>query len=299
MQAKISVVLNTLNNESIIERAIRSVKWADEVVVCDMRSDDKTVDVAKKMGAKVFIHERSEYVELVRNFIISKASNNWILILDPDEEVPQSLAERLTEITNGLKQIDYVRLPRKNIIFHYWMKAAMWWPDYNIRFFKKDKIRWGDKIHRPPQTEGEGIDLESNEDFAIIHHHYETISQFLERMIRYTRIQAKELGEEGYKFNWKDLIKKPLKEFLSRFFANHGYEDGIHGLTLSLLQSFSFLIVYLRLWEAEKFRPEAINSKELRQISRQSGKEIDYWFKYGNLSKNPFKRFIQKVQGRI
>ncbi len=299
MQAKISVVLNTLNNEDIIERAIRSVKWADEVIVCDMNSEDKTVEVAKRLGAKIFIHEKSEYVELVRNFIISKATNHWVLILDPDEEVPQRLAQKLGEIANDSGQIDFVRLPRKNIIFHNWMKAAMWWPDYNIRFFKKGMVHWDNKIHRPPQTEGKGIDLEANEDFALIHHHYKTIPQFLERMIRYTKIQAKELKEEGYKFDWKDLIKKPLGEFLSRFFVSRGFEDGLHGLALSLLQSFSFLIVYLRLWEMEKFKPEVINTKELRQISRLSGNEIDYWFKYNNLSKNPVKRFIQKVQNRI
>ncbi len=299
MDHKISVVINTLNDEDIIGRAINSVKWADEVIVCDMHSGDKTADVAKKLGAKVYTHKRLEFVEPARNFAISKASNEWVLILDPDEEVQSDLKMRLLEFGNKLNQIDYVRIPRKNIIFGYWMKAAMWWPDYNIRFFKKDKVVWGKKIHRPPDTSGEGLDLEADERWAITHHHYKSIDQFLERMIRYSKIQSEELIEEGYKFDWKDLIKKPLAEFLSRFFANKGFEDGLHGLVLSLLQAFSFLVVYLRVWERGKFEIQNIKFDEVKDLSKGSGKQLNYWLKYGNLSSNPFKRIIQKAKNRF
>lgn len=297
--SKISVVINTLNQEANIERAIKSVKWTDEIVICDMYSDDKTVDIAKKLGAKIYFHKKKEYVEPARNFAISKASNDWVLILDPDEEISQTLGERLRQITSLMKQIDYVRIPRKNIIFGKWVKASQWWPDYNIRLFKKDKVKWGDKIHRPPQAFGVGLDLEAEEKWAIIHHHYESVSQFLERMIRYTKIQAAELKKDGYIFDIKDLIKKPLSEFLSRFFANRGFEDGLHGLILSMLQAFSQFVVYVRLWESDGFKTQELEIKQLKELSQDSGKEIDYWFKYGNLSKNTFKRFFQKLGNRI
>ena len=117
-------------------------------------------------------------------------------------------------------------------------------------------------------------------------------------MIRYTKVQANELVKDGYSFDWQDLIKKPLEEFLSRFFANSGFKDGLHGLTLSLLQAFSFLIVYLRIWELEKFGEKAVNLKEFKDLSNQSGSQMNYWFNYSNLSKNPFKRFIQKIRKR-
>lgn len=273
----ISVVINTLNEEKNIARAIKSVNWADEVVVCDMYSDDETVKIAKTMGAKIVFHKRLDYVEPARNFAISKASGDWILILDPDEEIPESLKERLIQIVDKMDQIDYVRIPRKNIIFDKWMKGAMWWPDLNIRFFRKGKVRWTDKIHRPPEVSGEGLDLPADEQFAILHHHYESISQFLERMIRYTKVQADEFIDEGYKFDWKDLIKKPLSEFLGRFFVNKGFQNGIHGLSLSILQAFSQFVLYLRIWEKEKFLDHNITKNEFIDQFRDAGNEVEYW----------------------
>lgn len=296
---KISVVINTLNEEDNIKRAVGSVSWADEIVVCDMYSNDKTLEIAKKLGAKVISHKRLEYVEPARNFAIEKASGEWILLLDPDEEVGVDLRDRLIQISENLGQIDYVRIPRKNLIFGKWMQASMWWPDYNIRFFKKGKVSWSDRIHRPPNAIGQGLDLPEDGKWAIIHHHYNNVSQYLERMIRYTKIQAGELKKDGYKFEWNDLIKKPLGEFLGRFFANKGYQDGIHGLALSLLQAFSHFVLYLRLWEIDGLQSKEITLGELNTLSKQAGKDIDYWFKYSNLSKNPFKRLVQKIKGKI
>ncbi|MCL5072455.1 MAG: glycosyltransferase family 2 protein [Actinobacteria bacterium] len=298
MENKISVVINTFNEEKSIERALKSLKWADEVVVCDMYSEDKTAEIAKKMGAKVVLHKAQKYVELVRNFNISQAENDWILILDPDEEISESLAKEIKRIIN-IEDASFVEIPRKNIIFGKWMKNSMWWPDYNIRLFKKGKVVWESEIHRPPKTEGNGLRLAPEEDFAIIHHHYETISQFILRMDRYTTAQAHDLVKEGYKFNWKDLIHKPTSEFLSRFFAGRGFEDGLRGLALSLLQAFSFLVVYLKVWEENKFVESELGFGEVVNEGKKAGKEINYWFKYGNLSKNSIIRMMQKVRNKF
>src|SRR3989344_2860401 len=297
--SKISVVINTLNEASDLEQALESLKWADEIIVCDMYSDDNSVEIAKKYGAKVVFHKRVSHVELARNYAISKASNDWILILDPDEEIPESLASRIQDITVKMEQINFVEIPRKNLIFNKWMKASMLWPDYNIRFFRKGTVVWGEKIHLDPQTNGVGIKLEMEEKYAMIHHHYTSVSQFIERLNRYTTVQAKELHSDGVKFDWADLISKPLGEFLGRFFANKGFEDGLHCLSLSLLQAFSFLVVYLKLWELQKFRDTNIKLEDMKVLVKKSGGEINYWFKYGNLSQNPFKRFAQKVRNKV
>lgn len=296
MVSQISAVINTLDDEKNLARVLKSLSWCNEILICDMHSSDKTVEIAKKLGARIIYHKREQFVEPARNFAIAEAADEWILIVDPDEEIGEELKNRLIEISSKMKQINFVRIPRKNIIFGKWMKQSMWWPDLNIRFFKKGKVKWGDKIHRPPEAFGDGISLEEVEKYAIIHHHYDSIPQFLGRMIRYTRVQADELIRGGYRFDWKDLIKKPLAEFLSRFFASKGYEDGLHGLVLSLLQSFSFLIVYLHVWEAEKFSQSNIDLRELKEVTKQSEKEIDYWFKFSNLSKNSFKRFFQRLR---
>ncbi len=295
MNVKISVVINTQNEERYIGRAIESVVWADEIIVCDMRSDDKTVEIAKKFGAKVFLHKRENYVEPVRNFALSKASNDWILVLDPDEEIPESLAKRLQKIASSIEQIDYVRVPRRNIIFNHLMKASMWWPDYNIRFFKKGSVKWTDKIHRSPETSGQGLDLPAEEEYAIIHRSYFSVSQFVERMNRYSDIQADELKKAGYQFSWQDLFEKPLSEFLSRFFANKGYQDGLHGLALSLLQAFSFLVVYLKVWESNRFKEIDISLEELKYQKDKSAQNINYWIKNLDRSENIFNRIFKKI----
>lgn len=299
MGNKISVVINTLNEEGNIERALKSVKWANEVVVCDMHSEDGTVETAKKLGAKVFAHERTGYVEPARNFAISKALGDWVLILDADEEIPVSLADKLQEIAQDPKGTAFVQVPRKNFIFNKWMKASFWWPDYNIRFFKKGAVVWGDKIHSKPETKGEGLTLPAEKNLAIVHYNYGSISQFVLRMNRYSDIQAGELYKEGVRFSWTDLISKPLSEFLSRFFAHRGFEDGLHGLALSLLQAFSFLLVYLKLWEMEKFTEKDLSINEIQSEAMKGGKELSYWFNFVQLSKNPIKKIFQKVSSKI
>lgn len=291
MGSKITVVINTLNAEKDITRAVRSVQWAQEIIVCDMYSTDKTVDIVKKMGAKVIYHKNLKFVEPARNFAISKASNEWVFILDPDEEIPKSLKEKLIEVTSRMKKIDYVRIPRKNIIFGRFMQAAMWWPDYNIRFFKKGSVRWTDEIHRPPKVQGQGLDLPAEEELAIIHHNYQTISQFIARMDRYTSIQARQLVEQNFKIKWSDLIEKPLSEFLSRFFVGKGYQDGLHGLALSFLQAFSFLLVYLKIWEQLGFKENSIEFQDLEHEKSKAAFQINYWIKKSQMQ-SPLKKFL-------
>lgn len=296
---KISAVINTFNEEKNIERAIKSVEWADEILVCDMYSDDDTAVIAKKLGAKIIFHKRVGFVELARNIAISKAQGDWILVLDADEEIPSDLADKIREIISKDGVVTHVEIPRKNIIFGKALKASMWWPDYNTRLFKKNSVTWGNKIHSKPKTEGQGLALPAVESHAIIHYHYQSVSQFLQRMDRYTSIQAKELKESGYEFNWKDLITKPLGEFLSRFYVNRGFEDGLHGLALSLLQAFSHFVMYLKVWERKEFSEANLKFEELNQVLKESGTQINYWMRYGNLSKNKVKRVFQKIKNKL
>lgn len=296
MSGKVSILINIKNEERNIAEVVESSDWADEIVVVDDGSTDRTLEILagiKEDKLKIFKRKSNGYVEPARNFAISKASNEWILVLDADEEMPQTLVERLQEIADRMEQIDYVRMPRKNLIFGRWMRYSGWWPDYNIRFFKKGKVKWGDKIHRPPQVSGQGLDLPAEEKYAIVHHSYEAISQFLGRMDRYTGIEAEELIREGYKFDWRDLFEKPLSEFLSRFFASQGYKDGLHGLALSFLQAFSLMSVYLKLWEINKFKEQEIGLTELENQLDKGAESINYWM---GRQENFFKRIFKKIK---
>lgn len=274
---KISVVINTLNEEENIAGAIDSAKkLSDDIVVVDMKSDDSTQALAEKKGARVYEFKRVGYVEPARNYATSKVLNDWIFILDADERLTNALVKKIKQIIKKPKA-DYYRVPRKNIIFGAWIKHSRWWPDFNIRLFKKGSVSWSEVIHSVPMTQGKGLDLPEKEELAIVHNHYQTIEQYLERMNRYSSIQARMLIESNYKFIWKDLVRRPASEFISRYFAGEGYKDGLHGLTLSLLQAFSEAILYLKVWQEEKFLAQTISIDEIAKETKEIEKEFDWW----------------------
>lgn len=274
----ISVVINTLNEEKNLPNALVSIKdFADEIVVVDMYSDDNTVAVAKRAGAKVFEHKRTGYVEPARNFAIEKASGDWILILDADEEIPKTLAKKLKDISQNSKSSDYYRIPRKNIIFGKWIKHSRWWPDFNIRFFKKGYVSWNEIIHSIPLTTGRGADIDATDEMAIVHNNYTSIEQFVERLNRYTTHQATMLSKDDKEFEWRDVIEKPVKEFVSRYFQGEGYKDGLHGLVLALLQAFSELVLYLKIWQLKNFEENKVSVLRVSQHLKVAEKEMNYW----------------------
>ncbi|HUV71511.1 MAG TPA: glycosyltransferase family 2 protein [Clostridia bacterium] len=292
---KISAVINTFNEEANLKRCLESVRdLVDEVVVVDMHSTDKTVAMAKKFGAKVFQHQYTRFVEPARNFALRQAQGDWILVIDADEELSSGLAEILKEIA-AKNEAGFVEIPRKNIIFGKWINHSRWWPDYLVRFFKKGKVNFSERIHSSPKTEGEGIKLEATEENALIHHNFQSISQFIERLNRYTDIQAEELLNSNQKFNWQDLIVKPADEFFSRFFAAEGYKDGLHGLALALLQSFSELVLYLKVWEKEGFKEEKIEA-----IDQEMEKVIhDYLYWRQKTASGIFEKLRFKLKSKI
>ena len=126
-------------------------------------------------------------------------------------------------------------------------------------------------------TQGAGGEVEAQEDLAILHRHYDSIEQFVERMNRYTTNQAKMRVKEGYKFLWKDIISKPLEEFFSRYFFGYGYLDGIHGLAVSALQGFSELVLYLKIWQIEKFVDEEIKVSDVISVMNIEEKSLHFW----------------------
>lgn len=273
----LSVVITAWNEEKNLGRAISSVKTlADEIIVVDTQSTDHTVEVAKKSGAKVFHHKNTGIVEPVRNFSIAKAKGDWILLLDADEEITQSLAADIKKAIQDPKY-DYYRLPRKNVIFTKWIKSAHWWPDYVYRLFKKDSISWDDTIHSIPLTRGQGHDFPISEDSSIIHHNYSSVFQYVDRLNRYTDYQAEYLKTTGHTFSWTDLVNKPISEFFTQYFANQGYREGLHGLVLSGLQAFSELVLYSKLWQDTGFVSHEVTSKQLQNQLNPKASEFNWW----------------------
>ena len=296
----LSVVITAWNEEKNLSRVIASIKdLADEIVVIDTESTDRTVEVAKAAGARVFSHKNTRIVEPVRNFSITKAKGDWVLLLDADEEVPASLASEIKRIIKD-DTADYVRIPRKNLIFGRWVKTAHWWPDYVYRLFKKGSVSWPEHIHSIPITRGSGIDLPSEEDCSLIHTHYNSIGQYVDRLNRYTDVQADEKLKNHYTFTWADLIRKPGGEFLNQYYARGGYKEGLHGLSLALLQTFSELVLYLKLWEKSGFPKITMDSHILKAEVNLKRREFAWWYFESKIqSSSPVRKFLYKLLRRL
>lgn len=248
----ISAVIINFNEAQNLKRCLQNLRsFAQELVVVDLGSTDQSKEVAKEFNAKVFVHKSVPYVELIRNYAVSKALGEWILVLDPDEVAPLLLADKLREITKQ-SEIVAVNIPRKNIFFGKWIAHTNWWPDRHIRFFRKGKVKWSEKIHSYPEVFGKVLDLKAREDLAIAHFGYESISQFMERQNRYSKVEAENLFSEGIRFSWFNFFWKPTREFLVRFIRHGGFLDGFHGFALTYLMMIYQLQVAIKLWELER-----------------------------------------------
>lgn len=295
----ISAVINVRNEAESLSKCLRSLKnFANEIIVVDMNSTDGSKEVAKQAGAKVFNYRPMKYVEPARNFALSKATGKWIILLDPDEFLNKTLKQELISITKR-SDADYVKIPRKNIMFGKWIRHSNSWPDYLIRFFKKGAVNWKKEIHSQPTTKGNGITLLDSEKLAIQHNNYTSINQFVNRALRYSSIQADELYSQEYKLKTSDFILKPIQEFNSRFFFAEGYKDGFHGLIFSILQSFAIALIYIKLWEKQGSQDKIITKESFVSASQETNFEYDFWFNKffkNEYSSNIFKRFLLKIR---
>jgi len=298
---KISVCITTFNSQEHIEDCLKSVSFADEIIVVDHESIDNTLSIVKKYTKNIYIQKNDpEKIDLQKNFGFKKATNDWILSLDADERVPGDLAKEIGQKISitGNEYVGY-RIPRKNIIFGKWIEHTGWYPDPQLRLFKKDKGKFEEKhVHEFLRVEGATAQLEN----PMLHLNYENISQFLNKMVKtYTVSEAENLLSNGYAYKSIDAVKMPLSEFITRYFAKQGYRDGMHGLILSLLQAFYHFVVFLRLWEANNYPEDKNAHKILIEGQKMIGREFRYW-KYDKKiteEKNSLKKNIYKIQRKV
>jgi glycosyltransferase involved in cell wall biosynthesis len=231
----LAVVIPTLNEEIDLPDAIASVKFADEVLIVDSGSTDKTISIAKKAGAKVIHHPFASYSE-TRNFADQNISSDWILSIDADVSVPSRLAQ---EITNMLEtNINFLafRIGRINIIWGKPILHADWGPkdDCHIRLYRRGSGKWQSSVHEQFITD-KPVGVLKN---LLVHQNYRTVSEFIEKTNSYSS-----LDKHHYQFR---LWLVPIKDFLKRYFYKFGFLDGYHGLFLSYLQAIYHLNVLVK-----------------------------------------------------
>lgn len=299
--SSISVVINVTQSEiSDLKHALRSVRTiANEIILVDMASGINLLPIAHQYQAKIYPHELIPVVEPARNFGISKATSQWVLLLDPDERLTPELRAELKKISQR-SDIDYVRIPRKNIIFKKWLHYSGSWPDYLIRFFRKGTVTWSSKIHSQPSLSGTGLNLQEDPSLAIKHYNYKSVSTYLSKALRYSHKKAKELlTSPSYHFKLSDLLLKPIQEFNSRYFNQKGYKDGLPGLVFCLLQASQEVLIYSLVWDQSKDRRVLVNRHSLVSAFGQSIYEFGHWytsFLFQEYTQNPIKFFIFRLR---
>jgi glycosyltransferase involved in cell wall biosynthesis len=296
---KISVCLATFNEEKNIKDCLESVKWADEIIVVDGRSGDKTVEMAKKYTDKIIVRDNPLMFHLNKQKAFEAATGDWILYLDADERGTPKLRE---EIRKAIKrQYNGFWIPRKNIIFGKWVKHSLWYPDHQLRLFRRGKAYLPCKsVHEQPKLTGKAGYLKN----PLIHYNYQTVSQYVKRLNDlYTENDKNVYLRKKKKVYWHDAIRFPVQDFLSNFFARKGYKDGLHGLVLSLLQAFSTFVTFAKVWEAQGFK-EVKEERFLERVEKElikARKDLGYWFLASRISEENsfFKRIFFKLKRRL
>lgn len=241
MTARISVVVNTWNEEHNLPWSLGSVqRWADEIVVVDMHSTDRTREVAESYGAKVYLHEWTGFSEAARAFAIDRSQGDFVLLLDADEMIPAPLSRALrTLVEEG--RYDIANLARSNYLLGEKLEHTGWGAaqDRHLRFFRRGSLITTATIHKYMHpAEGARIyHMPADPELSIVHFNYIDVSQFIEKLNRYTTVEAQQAKERGERESGWVTARKVFGELYRRYLKKGGYRDGWRGFYLSLLMA--------------------------------------------------------------
>jgi len=259
---RISAVIITRNEEQNIGACLSTVQWCDEIIVVDMESEDRTRELAGNYTDKIFSHKKVLAFDIARQYAVEKSTGEWILWIDADELLPVSLKETLLDVALHDKT-DIVYMPRMNFIMGSWIRHTGWWPDYQTRFFKKGAITFIEKVHdflNISET-ARKLHLPADEKNAIVHFNYRDSGHFIEKLNRYTDIEAQRLFDDNTRFSLLRMFASALRETAVRFLYFRGYKDGYRGFFLSIMSGFYRMLTHIKLWEKWQNKNKSIQEQ--------------------------------------
>ena len=245
----ISVVVIAKNEEKNLPGCLESIKWADEIVVVDGRSSDRTVDIARKYTNKVLTREM-DLEGRHRNFAYAQAAQEWILSLDADERVSPELAEELKAIVSqNDPAISAYSIPVKTYIGNRWIKSAGYYPARKLRLHRKGKFRYEESgVHPRAFLDGK----EQNLNGDILHYGYRDFTHMLEKLNNQTTLEAEKWVLENRKIGFLRILFKMMDRFSRNYFGKKGYADGFMGFFMSALHALYQFFTYAKYWEIKK-----------------------------------------------
>jgi len=226
---KISATIITSNEERNLPRAIESLRCCDEVVVVDCGSTDRTVEIARQLGARVIEADWKGYAAQ-KNLAAEQASHDWVFSLDADEALSEALEAEIWQLKKSGPDCDAYTVPRLAQYLGRWILHSGWYPDRKVRLYDRRKARWvGDYVHERVQTEGRIGHLRSN----LLHFTCSSLSEHLKTLDRYTTLAAQELVARRQRVGWRHLMLAPAWTFLRTYVLQLGFLDGFEGLTIA------------------------------------------------------------------
>ena len=242
---KISVAIITKNEEANIRGCLESVRWADDIVVVDSGSTDQTLKICGQFPVRVFEEEWKGFARQ-KNSAIAKTRHEWILSLDADERVTEKLKEEIDQTLHSDPPVDGYLVARKNFFLGRWIKHCGWYPDHNLRLFRKERGSFVEReVHEKATVKGEVRCLKE----PLEHYTYRTLSDFIQRTDRYSSLAAREMWREGRRFRRADLLFRPPYTFFQMYLLRAGFLEGHWGFLLSVLYSFYTFAKYSKLKE--------------------------------------------------
>jgi glycosyltransferase involved in cell wall biosynthesis len=258
-RAPLSVIIPTGSRDDVIEDCLRSVRWADEVIVVDSYSSDGTLQIARSYADRVLQHEYG-YSALQKNWAIPQASHEWVLIVDTDERVTDELRAEIERVLRDDPPHAGFRIPRANLVLGRELRGAGYAPDYQVRLFRRDAARYElRRVHAHMQLDGTCGILRA----PLLHYSGRSLDQMIGNLLlQMTTWEAEQRGQverpggRRPRGQWGSLLLRPVAAFGVRYFRQGGWRDGYHGLVISLIWAIYVAITYMKVWEHDLELPE-------------------------------------------
>lgn len=242
----LSVVIITFNEEANLARTLASVAWADEIIVLDSGSTDRTREIAESSQAQFFV-ERWKGFAAQKNSALRKATGDWILSLDADEEVEPALADEITSALLAEPSVAGFWIPRKNFFLGRWIKHGGVYPDRKLRLFRRGRGEFEDRlVHEDIRLEGTSAPLRHH----LLHRAYPTLENYIDHMNRYSSLGAEMTNRKRPRgFSFIDIVVRPKLTFFYNYVLRGGFLDGREGLLLHTYHAVYVSWKYAKAWE--------------------------------------------------
>jgi glycosyltransferase involved in cell wall biosynthesis len=246
--SRLSVTVVAWNEEERLRACLDSVAWADEIVVVDAESTDKTAGVAREFTDRVWVRPWPGFA-VQKNFALEQATGEWILSLDADERVTPELAARIRRILAAPDTASGYSIPRKNLFWGAWVRHGGLYPDYQLRLFRRGAGRFvEDAVHESVTVDGRVEALAE----PLLHQSYRDLEDFVRRSNRYSTLAAQDWVRRGRPVSVAALVMKPLARFVSMYIVKRGFLDGWRGLVLAVLYAEYVFLRMAKAWEARR-----------------------------------------------